>query len=53
MICGPSLAKKGLENEINSIKSISPKLKDVLTVDSMTENQILAFLKKYNKEISK
>lgn len=51
MICGPSLAKKGLEKEIKSVKSISAKLEDVLTVDSMTENQILAYLKKYISEV--
>ena len=53
MVCGPSLAKKGLEKEIKKNKNLSLKLKDVITVDSMTENQIFAYLKKYISEIPK
>lgn len=49
MICGPSLAKKGLEKEIKNIKSMSGKIDDVLTADSMSENQIIAYLKNYYK----
>lgn len=46
-IMGPAEAKIGLRKYMSNIKDLYPKLQDVQTVDSITENQKVEKVKKF------
>lgn len=47
MLFGPANMKKELEKHILDDRALSPKLKAVVSADSMTENQMVAWVKKF------
>jgi stalled ribosome rescue protein Dom34 len=49
VIFGPAGMKKELEKFIRENKNLKFKLKDVATADSMTENQMIAWVRNYYK----
>ncbi len=49
MFWGPAQTKMQFEKRINEDKNITSKLKKIETSDSMTENQIVAKVKKIFK----
>ena len=49
MIFGPAQTKNKLEKIIHNNSNLVTKLKDVINADQMTENQKVAYVKKYYK----
>lgn len=47
LVFGPSTAKYALEKELKKNKSLSLKLQEVDTADSMSENQMKAYVKEF------
>lgn len=49
VVFGPAQMKIELEKQIKEIQPLAKKLLEVVSADSMTENQIVAWVKDYYK----
>lgn len=47
LIFGPAQAKVGLKKVLQTNKLLASKLKDVVTADKMTQNQLVAYVRNY------